>query len=238
MRYNIYDEYTKEYKYSMPLQIDPLESQLKGFEVYLIMPYSTFIEPIIEEGKVAVFDEKEQKWNLIEDNRGKLVYDKKTGEAFIINELGSIPKNYTLEKPFILQEEKIIKIKEAIKEYEEEQDKRISIGKITENINAKKDLDDLLVFIKDENFGTFETSDNESIILSKEEIEKYSHFFYVRSILLALKKEEIISQIKLCKNKTQLQKISFNFNIDKEIKEVELLNKEDFKVYIENKIKG
>jgi hypothetical protein len=55
---------------------------------------STDIAPqAIEEGFVAVFDYKENKWVLYEDHRGETVYDINTGKPFAIIHLGALPDN-------------------------------------------------------------------------------------------------------------------------------------------------
>lgn len=54
--------------------------------------YSTDIEPpLVKDGFVAVFDFESEKWSLVEDHRGKTVYDIHTGEAITINQLGALP---------------------------------------------------------------------------------------------------------------------------------------------------
>ncbi|MGM8398782.1 tail fiber assembly protein [Enterobacter hormaechei] len=47
--------------------------------------------PEIPENMAAVFDGKV--WSLVEDHRGKTVYDKLTGAEIHINQLGSLPEN-------------------------------------------------------------------------------------------------------------------------------------------------
>ncbi|EOH9010017.1 tail fiber assembly protein [Citrobacter freundii] len=54
--------------------------------------YSTDIAPPAEkDGFVAVFDFESGKWSLVEDHRGKVVYDIYTGESITINQLGKLP---------------------------------------------------------------------------------------------------------------------------------------------------
>ncbi|MGY6769527.1 hypothetical protein [Komagataeibacter sp. NFXK3] len=51
--------------------------------------YSTLqAPPEHEKGKVAVWDEKTQKWSLIDDYRGQEWYSKKDGSPYIISEPG------------------------------------------------------------------------------------------------------------------------------------------------------
>ncbi len=51
---------------------------------------STYIAPPdIPAGFVAVFNSDEASWHLVEDHRGKTVYDVASGDALFISELGS-----------------------------------------------------------------------------------------------------------------------------------------------------
>lgn len=53
---------------------------------------STYIAPPdIPAGFVAVFNSDESSWHLVEDHRGKTVYDVASGDALFISELGSLP---------------------------------------------------------------------------------------------------------------------------------------------------
>ncbi len=51
--------------------------------------------PDIPAGFVAVFNSDEASWHLVEDHRGKTVYDVASGDALFISELGSLPENVT-----------------------------------------------------------------------------------------------------------------------------------------------
>ncbi|WP_407228341.1 hypothetical protein [Escherichia coli] len=51
--------------------------------------------PDIPAGFVAVFNSDESSWHLVEDHRGKTVYDVASGDALFISELGSLPENVT-----------------------------------------------------------------------------------------------------------------------------------------------
>ncbi|ELG3896578.1 tail fiber assembly protein [Salmonella enterica] len=55
--------------------------------------------PDIPVGFAAVFNADEMKWHLIEDHRGKTVYETKTGAAIYISELGSLPSDVTTISP-------------------------------------------------------------------------------------------------------------------------------------------
>lgn len=50
-------------------------------------------------GFVSVFNSQSQEWSLVEDHRGKTVYDIQTGQAIEINQLGSLPDNVVSVAP-------------------------------------------------------------------------------------------------------------------------------------------
>ncbi|MQI07481.1 phage terminase large subunit family protein [Escherichia coli] len=55
--------------------------------------------PDIPAGFVAVFNSDESSWHLVEDHRGKTVYDVASGDALFISELGPLPENVTWLSP-------------------------------------------------------------------------------------------------------------------------------------------
>ncbi|EFB4401798.1 tail fiber assembly protein [Escherichia coli] len=48
---------------------------------------------------MAVFNSNEASWHLVEDHRGKTVYDVASGDALFISELGPLPENVTWLSP-------------------------------------------------------------------------------------------------------------------------------------------
>lgn len=62
--------------------------------------YCTDIEPPeVVAGKAAVFNEVDHTWSLVEDHRGKTVFDTETGNAVYVSELGALPANTTSLAP-------------------------------------------------------------------------------------------------------------------------------------------
>ena len=55
--------------------------------------------PDIPAGFVVVFNSDEASWHLVEDHRGKTVYDVASGDALFISELGPLPENVTWLSP-------------------------------------------------------------------------------------------------------------------------------------------
>lgn len=62
--------------------------------------YCTDIKPMeIPAGKVAIFNSLKLTWSLVEDHRGKTVFDISTGSEIYISELGLLPENVTAIAP-------------------------------------------------------------------------------------------------------------------------------------------
>ena len=91
----VYDEETKEFLRSEEAFIDPLETQIKGENVYLLPANATFEKPLDkEDGKAIVFDGSA--WKLIDDNRGKFTI--KDGSMQEITTLDPVEKILTDEE--------------------------------------------------------------------------------------------------------------------------------------------
>lgn len=90
-----YDEETKEFLRSEEAFIDPLETQIKGENIYLLPANATFEKPLDkEDGKAIVFDGST--WKLIVDNRGKFTI--KDGSMQEITTLDPVEKVLTDEE--------------------------------------------------------------------------------------------------------------------------------------------
>lgn len=62
--------------------------------------YSTDIAPpSVSDGFVAVFNFESGKWTVVEDHRGKTVYDIHTGNATTISQLGNLPDGVVTVAP-------------------------------------------------------------------------------------------------------------------------------------------
>ncbi|EFK8285538.1 tail fiber assembly protein [Escherichia coli] len=55
--------------------------------------------PDVPAGFVAVFNSENETWSLVEDHRGKTVYDVASGKALFISEPGPLPENVTWKSP-------------------------------------------------------------------------------------------------------------------------------------------
>lgn len=94
---------------SRTLKIYNLRADTKEYtgagDVY-IPPYTglpancTLIEaPEAGPGLVAVFNDAQQQWEVVEDHRGKTVYDTATGKTLCISRPGALPDDVTTLPP-------------------------------------------------------------------------------------------------------------------------------------------
>lgn len=89
MNYYDYDPDTKEYtgEYG-PAQIDPLETELQGEDVFLCPAHATLIQPPqTGANEIAVFDEETEAWEVKVDFRGQKYWGR-FAEPFEIDEIG------------------------------------------------------------------------------------------------------------------------------------------------------
>lgn len=87
-------------------ELDPLESELQGKEIYLLPPNATFDAPEMKEGFAPVWNGGA--WTQIEDRRGTkywLPEDKHGDPAREMKELGSLPDGASLTEPEPTDEE-------------------------------------------------------------------------------------------------------------------------------------
>ena len=85
-------------------EVNVVKSARVGYSKMLLGVYAYFIEhkqrnTLIPAGFVAVFNSDESSWHLVEDHRGKTVYDVASGDALFISELGPLPENVTWLSP-------------------------------------------------------------------------------------------------------------------------------------------
>ncbi|EHO1218645.1 tail fiber assembly protein, partial [Escherichia coli] len=105
-----------------------------------------------------VFNSDEASWHLVEDHRGKTVYDVASGDALFISELGPLPENVTWLSPEgefqkwngtawvkDAEAEKLFRIREA------EETKNSLIQVASEHIAPLQDAVDLEIATEEEN---------------------------------------------------------------------------------------
>lgn len=96
-------------------ELDPLESELQGKEIYLLPPNSTFDAPEEKEGFAPVWNGK--KWELVEDNRGKeywLLEDEYGAQPRVMYELGAFPEGAIFAAPKMSKEQKEAQIQKQL----------------------------------------------------------------------------------------------------------------------------
>ncbi|WP_449261531.1 tail fiber assembly protein [Escherichia coli] len=114
--------------------------------------------PDIPAGFVAVFNSDDASWHIVEDHRGKTVYDVASGDALFISELGPLPENVTWLSPageyqrwdgvsWVKDEEaeKLFRIRKA------EEKKARLIQEATDNIAILQDAVNLEIATNEEN---------------------------------------------------------------------------------------
>ena len=152
----------------------------------------------------------------------------------IITELGPIPKGYSKEKPVTLKDLKDKKINELKKNFEESWATPVKVAKAEATIDDSFKFTSLLT--KFENYKKICYKDDEqTVIMNREEVEELVKRLYLKSILLAKKKENILKEVANCKSKKKLQEIEISFDVEEEVNNLlpltdEEINKE-FKKY-------
>ena len=143
----VYDDETKEFLYSEEAHLDPLETQIKGENVYLLPANATFKKPIEkEDGKAVVYSE-DIGWKLVDDNRGKYtIKDNQIEEIKTLNDDQKVISDEELEGlnngTLIIIDNEIVEKPAPTKEEVSEIRKRLYtnlVDPITAHINRLRD---------------------------------------------------------------------------------------------------
>ena len=95
-----YDKITKEFLNTSHANIDILESEKQGKEVYILPAHATFkAPPQKQEGYTSCFSSQKDNWEKVEDHRGQIVYNKDDLSEYVIEEIGPVPPAYFVTKP-------------------------------------------------------------------------------------------------------------------------------------------
>jgi hypothetical protein len=93
-----YNPETRELLGCSEAAMDPLETRAQGKTVYLVPASAVMLEPPeAEEGKARAFINGE--WVLIDDNRGKKIYNTSDAAETVHEALGAIPEGFTSMVP-------------------------------------------------------------------------------------------------------------------------------------------
>lgn len=212
-----YDEETKEYLGAMEANEDPLETLKAGHPVYAFPPNFTDIEPPkFEAFQIPIF--KGDKWEIVEDHRGTTGFNKKTGEAIVMIGLGALPAEFTFEKPMILEQLRADKVKEVKEEADRAKKEEVTYKNVTWTAERWVDLARKL-----EGVGIFAlvpiTIGEETVTLNKNELEEIVKFFYLRSMFIERKKEELIKEVLHIRGKKKLQEFTPVFDVKGQVLE-------------------
>ena len=203
-----YDEETKEYLGYFEAYTDPLESIKQNKDVYVIPPCSTpLTPPELKEGYALVFNTEKNIWEELEDHRGLICWDK-NGKEVLITDLGSIPEDLLLEKPYTLKETKDEKLEEINSKYSAAYADKVKVEGVKVCIDGAVEIKNKLNAF--EEFGNFTFDD---VVLSKEEAEKIIKFLYIRSILLLNKKKELLNVLENSKSVEEVKGLKVDFTL-------------------------
>lgn len=89
-----YDPETFEYKGLVPTTLDPRASEQAGHDVWMMPVNATAIGPNLAELKehqVCVYDQVNDKWDIVTDLRGTEIYNAKTKEFTQMRQIGELP---------------------------------------------------------------------------------------------------------------------------------------------------
>ena len=90
-----YHSVTKEYISTTLADPDPLDDGK-----WILPAYSTSVEPPrTNPFEIAVFNETDNHWNVLDDYRGKYVYNKSTKEEVLVRKIGPIDNHYSTLTP-------------------------------------------------------------------------------------------------------------------------------------------
>lgn len=239
MRLYVYNKITKELIGSMDAYLDPLETQLRGTNIYSIPPYTTPIPPQgFQEGMVNVYNEETKCWSLVEDNRGMTVYNKKTGIPLVITELGEIPEDYTKEKVYSLQELKDKKREEINSKYLEAVKTLAKFNSISESVEQRDRLNKFISSLGAQSASFYENSVGEVVFVSAEDAEFAAKYLFIGSLLFPLKKKLFLDKVRKTRGTKELSKMKIDFNIKEELKQLRNFNSEQIIAYVKDRLEN
>lgn len=180
MQYYSYCEESKEYTGAETAQIDPLESNRQGKDVYLLPANAVFVEPLEKkEGHAVMWNGAD--WEYVEDHRGVeywLPGDAWQTPAREMKEIGALPDGALLERPAKtpgeIEKERLEQAKseraQAVQDIavtvdgmvfdgNEDAQRRISVAIATANISGQTEVEWVL-------------KDNTVVLVSREQLEK------------------------------------------------------------------
>lgn len=211
-----YNPQSKEYTTTENALIDPLETQLQGKEIYLLPANATFTAPSPVEGCVPVWDG--EKWNNVEDNRGKeywLPEDKYGAPAHEMKELGPLPEGATLIAPEkTLEETKTDKVQQLkwARDAAEVEPIEYKANSYDYDDKARDRINAAIIALDTMGEGAsiiWTLADNTNVTVTANDLRGVIAAVAVRSNELHIKYRELKEQVLACTDKDAVEKIAW-----------------------------
>lgn len=210
----LYDEQTKEYKSEVNAQLDPLESEKAGQDIYLLPANATWLKPTPKDGYASVW--KGESWDMLEDHRKQeywLPGDKYGAPAREMKELGALPEGAKLTAPErTLDEAKPAKIVAFKAERDAEEVQPVEYkGNLYDYDDKSRDrINAAIIALDAQGEGAniaWTLADNSSVNVTANDLRMVIANVAIRSNDLHVKYRTLKEKILACKTAAELEKI-------------------------------
>lgn len=210
----LYDEQTKEYKSEVNAQLDPLESEKAGQDIYLLPANATWLKPTPKDGYASVW--KGESWDMLEDHRKQeywLPGDKYGAPAREMKELGALPEGAKLTAPErTLDEAKPAKIVAFKAERDAEEMQPVEYkGNLYDYDDKSRDrINAAIIALDAQGEGAniaWTLADNSSVNVTANDLRMVIANVAIRSNDLHVKYRTLKEKILACKTAAELEKI-------------------------------
>lgn len=210
----LYDEQTKEYKSEVNAQLDPLESEKAGQDIYLLPANATWLKPTPKDGYASVW--KGESWDMLEDHRKQeywLPGDKYGAPAREMKELGALPEGAKLTAPErTLDEAKPAKIVAFKAERDAEEVQPVEYkGNLYDYDDKSRDrINAAIIALDAQGEGAniaWTLADNSSVNVTANDLRMVIANVAIRSNDLHVKYRTLKEKILACKTGAELEKI-------------------------------
>lgn len=210
----LYDEQTKEYKSEVNAQLDPLESEKAGQDIYLLPANATWLKPTPKDGYASVW--KGESWDMLEDHRKQeywLPGDKYGAPAREMKELGALPEGAKLTAPErTLDEAKPAKIVAFKAERDAEEVQPVEYkGNLYDYDDKSRDrINAAIIALDAQGEGAniaWTLADNSSVNVTANDLRMVIANVAIRSNDLHVKYRTLKEKILACKTVAKLEKI-------------------------------
>lgn len=210
----LYDEQTKEYKSEVNAQLDPLESEKAGQDIYLLPANATWLKPTPKDGYASVWNG--ESWDMLEDHRKQeywLPGDKYGAPAREMKELGALPEGAKLTAPErTLDEAKPAKIVAFKAERDAEEVQPVEYkGNLYDYDDKSRDrINAAIIALDAQGEGAniaWTLADNSSVNVTANDLRMVIANVAIRSNDLHVKYRTLKEKILACKTVAKLEKI-------------------------------